>query len=561
MTATQDEMIAELQRTIAELRRERDAALAQRSSDYDERVTHQAATIEVLKEMSASPGDAQPVFDLICRQAEALLGVQAVTLFEYDGRLVHMRANPSHERMIGAAAYAAYKSAFPMVPDRGSLTCRAILDGTMVHIRDLALEPGLSHTVRDLDHRTQVTIPLMRDGHAIGAITTASMRVDGISETQIELLKTFAEQAVIAIGSAETYGALQTRTADLQESLEYQTAASDALKVISRSTFDLQPVLDAVAETTARLCDADQAVIARREGDVWQPAANFGFPPEYEAYHRSRGTISFGADNSSVGARAVRERRPVHIRDVAAVPDYPEASIRLGKQRTSLGVPLLREGDAIGVIALARQRVEPFTERQIELLSTFADQAVIAIENTRLITETREALEQQTATAEVLQVINASPGDLGPVFDAMLERATRLCNADFGILWNFDGELAKAGALHRVPTAYAEMIRAPFRPSPEFGPGANDARRRHVCYRRFAGISPVSCRRRPGESYCRSRRCTQRHHHTFAQGCRYARRDHDLPPGGAAIHGQAARSAGEFCRPGGDRDGERAADQ
>ena len=196
MATTQDEMIFELQRANAELRRELDAALAQRSNEYGERIAHQAATIDVLKVMSASPGDPQPVFDLIVQQARALLDVAAVTLYEYDGDQVHLSASDGVSAMFGAAGWEAYKSGWPRTPDRGSLTCRAILDGAIIHIRDMTTEPGVSQVVRNLGHKAQVSIPLMRDGRAIGAISTGSLRVDGISDTQIELLKTFAEQAV-----------------------------------------------------------------------------------------------------------------------------------------------------------------------------------------------------------------------------------------------------------------------------------------------------------------------------------------------------------------------------
>jgi GAF domain-containing protein len=252
------------------------------------------------------------------------------------------------------------------------------------------------------------------------------------------------KQAVIAITSAETYRALQARTGDLQQSLEYQTASSDVLKVISRSTFDLHPVLTMVAKTAAQLCLADQAAIYLTQGGTVQLATNFGFPPEYEASIRRRGRLPIVSGSPSVGYRSAAEGRIVHINDVAAVPGYPETPIKLGKQRTSLGVPLLREKEVIGTIVLARQRVEPFTDRQIELVSTFADQAVIAIENTRrLMTEQREALERQTATAEVLGVINSSPGNLIPVFDAILEKAHRLCGAAKGSLVTYGARQEK----------------------------------------------------------------------------------------------------------------------
>ena len=272
---------------------------------------------------------------------------------------------------------------------------------------------------------------------------------------------------MIAIRSAETYRALQTRTADLQESLEYQTATSDVLKVISRTPFDLQPVLDTVAETAARFCNADMASISRREDELFWFAAEFGYPPEYRAWRRALGTSR--PDPSLVETRTVLEGRTVHVHDVAADLNYPAEPITLGKQRTTLGVPLIREGEVIGNIVLARQRVEPFTERQIALVSIFADQAVIAIEKTRLLTEQREALEQQTATAEVLQVINTSPGNLAPVFEAMLEKAMMLCGAAFGSLHTYDGESFHSVAQRGVPTALVELRQRTHRQGRQVG--------------------------------------------------------------------------------------------
>ena len=492
MTAPPDDGAADLQAVITALRAERDAALSekialaeelaartceltQRDSGYSERIGHRAATaegvetlkaenqelrtaqaagLEVLQAMIASPGDIQPVFDLIARQAANLCKVPIAVVARFDGAMIHL---VTHTGMDPADAEILAKQ-FPRPPSGDIALGRAILGRRIEQIEDLTADPHPDFTPPP-GQGSVLAVPLLRNGAPLGAIAIGRQARGPFSGNQITLLQTFAEQAVIAISSAETYRALQARTADLQVSLEYQTATSDVLKVISRSAFDLQPVLDTLVETAARLCDADQAVIARREGDKWRLDANFGFPPEYEAYYRERGLFSYAADTPSVGARVAREGRIVHVDDVAAVPGYPEVSIRLGKQRTSLGVPLLREEEVIGTILLARQRVDPFTHRQIELVSTFADQAVIAMENARLINEQREALEQQTAMADVLRAINGSPGELAPVFDVIGERAIKLCDAAAGALMLPDGDRFRAVALGGVPDAYAEFCR------------------------------------------------------------------------------------------------------
>src|SRR5205085_6297737 len=244
----------------------------------------------------------------------------------------------------------------------------------------------------------------------------------------------------------------------LQESLEYQTATTDVLKVISRSTFDLNTIFEAVVGSAIRLCQADNAGIYLNDGGDYQRAVGVAVKsPEYDHIEAN---VRIAPGTGTVVGRAALERRTVHIEDAWTDPLYePKEDARIGGVHTMLGVPLLREGTPIGVLALARERVKPFSNPEVQLVTTFADQAVIAIENARLITETREALEQQTATAEVLQVINSSPGDLAPVFDAMLDKALALCDAACGVLWTYDGRYINPAASRGATAEYAAFLR------------------------------------------------------------------------------------------------------
>src|SRR5262249_11564622 len=269
---------------------------------------------------------------------------------------------------------------------------------------------------------------------------------------------------------------LRQRTDDLSESLQQQTATADVLKVISRSTFDLQAVLDTLAESAVRLCSADRSVIRRRLGDTYPVAATYGFLPEQRV---EREQYLKTPDAGSIFGRTLIEGRTVHVPDILADSRYKQSEAAYPASigvRAGLGVPLMREGNLVGVLTVLRNEPRAFTQKQIELVETFADQAVIAIENVRLFDEgqarTRElseALEEQTAHSDVLQVISSSPGELEPVFRGVLENAVRICEAKFGTLYTYDGNGFHAAAFHNAPPAFVEArMREPvIRPPPE----------------------------------------------------------------------------------------------
>src|SRR3984893_4095679 len=406
MSPTPDGTLADPQQIIADLQRQ----LAESNAERDEALEQQTATAEVLQVINSSPGDLAPVFDAMLEKVLRLCEAAHGHIWRIEGEYAHAVALRGDAHFIEAI-----QRDDPAELVSGRPLGRLARGENVVHMPDAIEEevyrtnPAFREFIDASEIRTGVMVALRKDEALLGAIVVHRKEVLPFSDKQIALLQNFAAPAVIAMDSAR----LLTET---REALEQQTATAEVLKAISRSTFDLRAVLQTVVSAAHRLCQSDYSVIFRKEGDEYRWAAGYGISTEYEERER-RAVIRPGTE--TVIGRAVLAGHAVQIADAKADPLYQgEAE---SDARAMLGVPLLRDGVAMGGIGLARTRVEPFTDKQVQLVTTFADQAVIAVENARLLTQTREALEQQTAPAEVLQVINYSPGDLAPVFDAMLD--------------------------------------------------------------------------------------------------------------------------------------------
>src|SRR5262245_13195778 len=431
--------------------------------ELQESLEYQTATSEVLSVISRSPTDVQPVFDTIVMSCKRLFSSHTAVVTRVSEGKVQLAAFTP----VSAEADQELKRYYPIELDGKSAVPSAAREGVPFMITDTEMDAHIPNVelARRRGYRSVLVVPMLSQGATIGTINVSRADPGQFSKPEFELLKTFADQAVIAIENARLFEEVQTRTKELQDSLDRQTATSEVLGVISRSPNEVQPVLDTIVATAHRLCQADRAIVWRLEGETFRAVAHRGLPKEQvEPVYDARLPLSRG---SMVG-RATLARRAVQVEDVATDPELVAATHaldrdRAGNSHTILAVPLLLKGHPIGVITLGRTRVALFDDKQVALVESFADQAVIAIENSRLFEaeqaskhELTEALEQQTATADVLKVISRSALDVQKVLDSIAATAARLCESADAQVWRVQGGrlvmVAQHGTLKVAPT-------------------------------------------------------------------------------------------------------------
>jgi signal transduction histidine kinase/DNA-binding response OmpR family regulator/putative methionine-R-sulfoxide reductase with GAF domain len=430
-----------------------------------EALQQQAATSEILKVISRSQSDTQPVFDMIARRAMQLCDSQFCAVFRFDGEHIHLVAHHG----LSPEGAVAYERTFPLPLSRKTAIGRALQDRTFAQIPDIEADPeyGALNVARAVTFRSILAVPLLRDGQPIGGIAVSRASVGAFPGKHIDLLHIFADQAVIAVENVRVFRELEARTADLMQSLEKQTATAEVLKVISASPTDVQPVFDIIGKLAERLCAADLSLVSRFDGELIQLVACHGVDEEGE--EAVRRAFPMRSDSETVTARAFRKGAVEHVADVLADPNYEQKhAARASGYRACLGVPMVREGQVIGVIFVGRRTPGYYSDAKVDLLKTFADQAVIAIENVRLFKEVEARTEELTrlvgemrALGEVGQAVSSTL-DLETVLVTIITHAVGLSQADAGgTIYEFDEatEVFEPRASHGVSDAMVANLR------------------------------------------------------------------------------------------------------